>query len=67
MVSSGTTTIGSLLILGDADNDVVLAGDADSTGLGVICQQGTLSEAVVSFGCGAASSTTPDKDAGIAV
>ena len=66
MASSGTTTTGSVVTLGDADNEVILDDNDDSTGTRVIHQWGTLSEAVVSLGCGTASSTTPKKDVGTA-
>ena len=59
--------MGSVVTLGDAADDVLLADDDDSTGVGVIHQQGTISETLVSLGFGAAGFTTSDEDVRIAV
>ena len=70
MASSGTTTIGSVVTLEDADDEVVLANNDISTGMGIIHWQGATSEAFISLAFGTAGSTTTtsdedeDKDAG---
>ena len=59
MASSGTMTTGRVVVsLVGTDEEVVLANDDRPTRVGVICQQGILSEALVSLGSGTAGSMT---------
>ena len=59
MASSGMTTAGRVVVaLIGANEEVVLANDDGSTGVGLIHWQGILSEALVSLGSGAAGSMT---------
>ena len=56
MVGSCTTMTGSVVTLGDANEGTVTADDDDSTGVGVTCQQGTLSDTSCALCFGAADS-----------
>ena len=61
MASSDMTTTGRVVVaLVGTNKEAVIANDNGPTGVGVIHQQGILSEALVSLGSGAAGSMTDD-------
>ena len=63
MASSGTTTMGSVLMLVDANNDVVLTVDDGPARVGVIHQCRITSDILASLVSSTTGSTTSDRDA----